>query len=1013
MPVQTQFRVRRKDSDRFVDDVLIHKQQLTIGQRVENDLVLNDPAVAPVHAIIVEKDGALWLLDTLDSHATLRNGITVAEEALADGDVIQIGPYFLLIDRAQHEVVISVERKLTIFPLKTPIGQPASALMPRTATGPTESTDRAQQEALQIFWQKRKREAGKIALNTPLCPSGIYGIGKARFNWRPTLDLKSVNRRAYLKITIAAVALVSIVALFAWRDVFSPAPLSTAHASAAILLRGTARAAVSSCSDCHQPFVVMQRNCTACHDVPARPGLSLGFDSTPSKAHGASNIGCLDCHGEHNGADFHPKDVNNESCKSCHNDRDKFRGRILGTPHKAPDGAPTVGYIRVNDSVKWKDQVGPAAISRFHVDHPYANTKCGYCHKGSVGTNEWHDTPKGACQACHGVSFNAAGIEPIGPNCATCHRQHGKDKGLAVAITNKTDSQRRQLVEQVRSQGLSSLIDTTETPAQTAVGEAGVNRKRRLASNWTSLSRLAVIPWYVWAAPIVLLAAAGGFGIYIGNAKRKQSLHTLPQKERTEASTTRAEEAIDAETSRLPAYPYPKIDSQLCIGCYACIEACPHDVLAMAFDEVAIPVALTQCMDDAGCQAACPTAACEVVNTQRKIPLREMPERNPETFLTNVAGVYVIGDVSRVPLIKNAVNEGAEVIKWIKEDLGREGPREDVEYAVAIIGVGAAGLSAAITARQEGLKCIGIEQNKVLSTVQAYPAGKNVNFKPDIKRAKGPLADACAVTAKKETVVKRWTRIMADNMVEIHEHEICTEIKEDRHSFRVFTQRTDTGAASTYLARRVVIAIGASATPKRLPAVGEDRQIRVERTECRNCGSYCQPHRELCHRCNAPMEGCETKVVCDDKVKYRVPDPELFDGKKCAVVGGGNSAVEHAVLLTGFNRDEKTFARNTEVTLLVRTVFTSDLKFGNKMDLYDCQDAGRIKILFGTTITNIESDHVVIETDKKSRPLPNDYVFAFIGSEWPKAFLEHLKIKINEKPPADCASIAKQTERPS
>lgn len=1008
----THFRIRRKDSDRFVDDVLISKQELTIGQRLGNDLVLNDPAVAPVHAIIVEKDGALWLLDTLDSHATLRNGITVAEEALADGDVIQIGPYSLLIDRAQHEVVISVERKLTVFPLKTPIGGAGGALVRRPATRPPGSTDRAQREALEIFWQKRKREAGKIALNTPLCPSGIYGIGKARFNWRPTLDLESVNRRAYLKITIVAVALVSIVVLFVWRDVFSPAPLSTAHASAAIPLKGTARAAISSCSDCHQPFVVMQRNCTACHDVPVRPGVSLGFDPSPSKKHGASNIGCMDCHGEHNGADFHPKDVNNESCKSCHNDRDKFRGRILGTPHKAPDGAPTVGYIRVNDSAKWKDQVGPAAISRFHIDHPYADTKCGYCHKGVFGTIEWREAPKDACQACHGVSFEAA--EPIGPNCTTCHRQHGKDKGLAVAITNKTDSQRRQLVEQVRSQGLSSLIDTTETPAQNSVGEAGVNRKRQLASNWTSVSRLGVIPWYVWAAPIGLLAAAGGLGIYIGNSKRKQSLRALRPKERREATTTQAERPKDVETPGYASHPYPKIDSESCIGCYACIEACPHDVLAMAFDEVATPVALTQCMDDAACQMVCPTGACKVINTQRTIPVREVPERNPETFLTNVRGIYMIGDVSRVPLIKNAVNEGAEVISWVKQDLHKEGPRDDVEYDIAIIGVGAAGLSAAISARQEELKCIAVEQNKVLSTVQAYPAGKNVNFKPDTKRAKGPLAVACAATAKKETVVELCTKIMTDNMVEIHENEMCTEIKEQDHSFRVATQRTDTGAPSTYMARRVVIAIGASGTPKKLGVPGEDRQIRLERTECRGCGTVCQPRQELCHRCNARMEGFQPKVVCDDKVKYRVPDPELFDGKKCAVVGGGNSAVEHAVLLTGFKRNgnEITFARNNKVTLLVRTVFTSDLKFGNKMDLYDCQDAGRIEILFGTRIINIESDHVVIEKEKESRPIPNDYVFAFIGSGWPKAFLDQLKITIKEKKPADCPSNEEQTKRP-
>ncbi|HXU37736.1 MAG TPA: FAD-dependent oxidoreductase [Blastocatellia bacterium] len=986
MPLQTHFLVRRIDSDKIVNDVLIDKETLKIGRHIENDVVLNDPGVAPAQALIAERDGRFWLIDLLESHATLLNGRTVSEEAIHDGDVIRIGPYSLHVDRDKNELGLTVKRKLTVFPLKAPITRPVGISKRVPGTAPLALMEDDEQEALRAFWQARRGEAGKIVFSTPLCPSRFHGIGKARFNWRPTLDLRTPNRKACLILSFAIVAALSICAWYACRDVYSPAPLSVAHTSLMMSPSRTALRAISSCSDCHEPAGGMQQHCTGCHNVPANVGVSPGFDPGISKAHRDSNVACVDCHSDHNGPEFHIKDVNNESCKSCHNERYRFNGRILGAPHKSPDGSPTVGYIRKNDTVTWKNLTGRVALDRFHVDHPYGATKCGYCHKGIRGTIEWKQAPQTSCGACHAGSFATGEI--VGPNCGTCHSQHGEHKDLAVTIGNITDSERRRLVEQIRVQGLNTLIDSTESFTSAAAGGASVRRQGELPSNWSSVSRLGAIPWYFWAAPIGLFAAGAGCAIYIGNSRRKQSLKNVRRETPTTASTRDSEEG-DADAGRLPSYPYPKIDSQCCIGCYACIEACPHDVLAMAFDEVAAPVALTQCMDDAGCQAACPTGACVVVNSQRESRPREMPHRDPATFLTNVPGIYVIGDVSRVPLIKNAVNEGAEVIDRIVEDLREEGPKQGVQYDVAIIGAGAAGLSATLTARQNRLRFITIEQNKVLSTVEAYPAAKNVNFKPDTKRAKGPLADVCCVTTQKETVVENWTRILTDNCVKIHEGETCTGIEKEDHFFKIRTKNSKTGAEPDYTVRRVVIAIGASSTP---------RKLRVPAARCQNCGEPSNPSDVSCARCNTRIE--LTEVAWSDKVRSRLSDPGLYAGKKCVAVGGGNSAVETAVQLTGFKRngDEIKFTLDNEVTLLVRTAYTSDLKFGNKVDLYDCRDAGRIKVLFNTEIMRIEADHVVIMNDRKeeSGRIVADCVFVNNGSEWPRSFLKALGIKITQ-----------------
>jgi pyruvate/2-oxoglutarate dehydrogenase complex dihydrolipoamide dehydrogenase (E3) component len=87
--------------------------------------------------------------------------------------------------------------------------------------------------------------------------------------------------------------------------------------------------------------------------------------------------------------------------------------------------------------------------------------------------------------------------------------------------------------------------------------------------------------------------------------------------------------------------------------------------------------------------------------------------------MTNVPGCYIIGDVSGTPLIKNAANEGADVIRHIVAEARSYPPEPKAQFDVAIIGIGPGGLSAAVMAKQSGLKYIGIERDEVLATIVA------------------------------------------------------------------------------------------------------------------------------------------------------------------------------------------------------------------------------------------------------------------------------------------------------
>jgi thioredoxin reductase len=185
---------------------------------------------------------------------------------------------------------------------------------------------------------------------------------------------------------------------------------------------------------------------------------------------------------------------------------------------------------------------------------------------------------------------------------------------------------------------------------------------------------------------------------------------------------------------RGPSYPHPIIFPERCIGCQACVDACPHDVLAIV-DGRASAIAPDLCMEDTACQAECPVnpKACIVINTAKDVRSLPTPTRDGASFETNVAGCYIIGDVSGVPLIKNAVKEGAEVVTHIREELAGKPADAKAQYDVAIVGVGPGGASAAATAQDVGLKYIALEQNNILSTIDLYPKGKYIFFKPDTK----------------------------------------------------------------------------------------------------------------------------------------------------------------------------------------------------------------------------------------------------------------------------------------
>lgn len=63
----------------------------TIGRRVDNDIVINDPSVSATHAWIVHQHGHYVLMNTLSTNGTFVNDKRIHEMVLVHGDRIRFG----------------------------------------------------------------------------------------------------------------------------------------------------------------------------------------------------------------------------------------------------------------------------------------------------------------------------------------------------------------------------------------------------------------------------------------------------------------------------------------------------------------------------------------------------------------------------------------------------------------------------------------------------------------------------------------------------------------------------------------------------------------------------------------------------------------------------------------------------------------------------------------------------------------------------------------------------------
>ena len=148
---------------------------------------------------------------------------------------------------------------------------------------------------------------------------------------------------------------------------------------------------------------------------------------------------------------------------------------------------------------------------------------------------------------------------------------------------------------------------------------------------------------------------------------------------------------------------------------------------------------------------------------------------------------------------------------------------------------------------------------------------------------------------------------------------------------------------------------------------------------------YCWPSvgRGTPRKLNVPGETME-------KVAYRLLEPENISNENIVVVGGGDSAVEAALLLADQN----------SVTLSYRKEAFQRIKPKNGERIKEAMSQGKVDVRFNTNVEIIDRDiggHYPMEMVLIKTILKNDRIYIFAGGELPTQFLDKIGIQITKK----------------
>ena len=275
-------------------------------------------------------------------------------------------------------------------------------------------------------------------------------------------------------------------------------------------------------------------------------------------------------------------------------------------------------------------------------------------------------------------------------------------------------------------------------------------------------------------------------------------------------------------------------------------------------------------------------------------------------------------------------------------------------YEVAIVGAGPIGLELAVGLKKAGVAYVHFDAGQVGQTISWYPRQVRFFSSPErISIAGMPLVTVDQSKASREDYLAYLRGVVDQFDLEVRTFECVTSIRRDQRGGKFMLQTDHKGDHRSWVARRVVLAVGDMHRPRRLEIPGED----------------------LLH------------------VSHYFDEPHQYFRQKLLIVGGRNSAAEAAI---------RCWRAGAQVSLSYRREeFDSrSIKYWILPELQSLIKAGQIAFFPSTRPKWITADQVQLvpvgQTNaSQSTTIDVDFVLAMIGYEMDTTLFEMAGVELN------------------